>query len=135
MDFGTFNTSSTTNRIINETKERDYKINYGYIPNRAYNNNKNKNNAKTLFTVFAICGATYLLWKKIISPTIEILKQVIDPNDLTTNNDRIIKTNEDKRILSGKIKRFSSLSEETKYIKQTNPSLITDVINCSNDTK
>lgn len=134
MDFGTFSTSSTTtNRIIKETEEKGYKINYGYIPNRSYNNDKNKNNAKTWFAVFTICGATYLLWKKIISPTIEILKQFIDPNDLTTNNDRVVKTNEDKRILSGKIKRFSSLSKEVEYAKHNDPSLIIDVTDCSNE--
>lgn len=124
MNFGSFDASAHRNRIIEETQNRGYKINYGYVPNT----NKKPTSTKGVFVaVFAICGLTYLAWKKVISPTVEFLKTVLDPDDVKTDNDRVVRTKEDKRILSGQIIRTYSLKNEVNYIKMANPEAITDV--------
>lgn len=124
MNFGSFDASAHRNRIIEETQNRGYKINYGYVPNA----NKKPTNTKGVFVaVFAICGLTYLAWKKVISPTVEFLKTVLDPDDVKTDNDRVVRTKEDKRILSGQIIRTYSLKNEVNRVKMANPEAITDV--------
>lgn len=124
MNFGSFDASAHRNRIIEETQNRGYKINYGYVPNT----NKTPTSTKGVFVaVFAICGLTYLAWKKVISPTVEFLKTVLDPDDVKTDNDRVVRTKEDKRILSGQIIRTYSLKNEVNHVKMANPEAITDV--------
>ena len=124
MNFGSFDASAHRNRIIEETQNRGYKINYGYVSNT----NKKPTSTKGVFVaVLAICGLSYLAWKKVISPTVEFLKTVLEPDDIKIDNDRVVRTKEDKRILSGQIVRTYSLKNEVNHVKMANPEAITDV--------
>lgn len=106
MNIGTF--SANTNRIYEESKNKNYNMNYGRINNSKYNSNENK------FIPALITGGilAFALWKKVIKPAIRIVKNVMDVLETEREENSRVYRNDDSRILSGQVRRLTEAEAE-----------------------
>ena len=92
------------NRIYEESKERDYNINYGRVQN---NNSKKYSDVKLLTGIISVGLLGFYLWKNVLKPVAKVVKSVIDvidPEPIQTNS-RIFHDN--SRIFDGQVRRLS----------------------------
>lgn len=91
------------NRIYEESKQRDYNINYGRVRN---DNSKKYSDVKMITGLVSVGLLAFYVWKNVLKPVAKVVKSVIDIMDPPVNNESRVYSS-DSRVFDGKIRRLS----------------------------
>ena len=116
MNFGTYSTKERKNRIYEESRNKDYNMNFGRLNNSKYQKNSD---GKIIVTLLTAGILTFYIYKNVIKPAGKLIKKIIDiiePNP--EENSRVMK--EDDRVFDGKIRVLSKAEQESLRNDDTN---------------